>query len=317
MLYAQGTPDTRLVTHELIDMSRRLNGDLTMKVAYDDDSSWPFVWYLRNFTNAQFYGKKPGGPFDAEVVIVGPGNEAGVKPLLGNKYYRRQYRLIWWPYQDWYMNLSLSKLWNDVRDPEARRKLLNVLWNRKYDGLSLTSWPYVHNFAMYVRRDVAQQLWDYGPEAVAAIGELPGDDYAEKWREMGALTAWGVPGSAEGQFRAPKGLATDAEGNVYVADSQNHRIQVFDATGTFLRQFGSEGTAPGQFKEPWSVAVAPSPRTLRTDLGRQHLCRRYLEPSYPGLRSARPAALCVGHFWRSGRGDRAWRCALWAARHRL
>lgn len=256
MLYAQGTPDTRLVTHELIDMSRRLTGDLSMKVAYDDDSSWPFVWYLRNFKNAQFYGKKPGGPLDAEAVIVGPSNEAGVKPLLGNKYYRRQYRLIWWPYQDWYMNLSLPKLWSDVRDPEARKKLWDVLWNRKYDGLSLTSWPYVHNFALYVRRDVAQQLWDYGPEVVAATGELPGDDYAEKWRETTALAAWGELGSGEGQFRAPKGVATDATGNLYVADSQNHRIQVFDANGVFLRQFGSEGTGAGQFKEPWGVAVA-------------------------------------------------------------
>jgi DNA-binding beta-propeller fold protein YncE len=82
---------------------------------------------------------------------------------------------------------------------------------------------------------------------------------------MGALTAWGVPGSADGQLRAPKGLTTDADGNVYVADSQNHRIQVFDATGTFLRQFGSEGTAPGQFKEPWSVAVAPRPTDLAAD----------------------------------------------------
>jgi len=258
MLYAQGTPDTRLVTHELIDMSRRLTGDLGMKVAYDDDSSWPFVWYLRNFKNAQFYGKKPGGPFDAEVVIVGPGNEAGVKPLLGNKYYRRQYRLIWWPYQDWYMNLSLPKLWSDVRDPIARKKLWDVLWNRKYDGLSLTSWPYVHNFAMYVRRDVAQQLWDYGPEAVATIGQLPGDDYAEKWREAVALGAWAGPGSGDGQLRAPKGIAADAAGNIYVADSQNHRIQVFDPNGAFLRRFGSEGAEAGQFKEPWGVAVAPN-----------------------------------------------------------
>jgi uncharacterized protein (TIGR03663 family) len=203
MLYAQGTPDTRLVTHELIDMSRRLNGDLTMKVAYDDDSSWPFVWYLRDFTNAQFYGKKPGGPFDAEVVIVGPGNEAGVKPLLGNKYYRRQYRLIWWPYQDWYMNLSLPKLWNDVRDPEARRKLVKVLWNREYEGLSLTSWPYVHNFAMYVRRDVAQQLWDQRlwPQSVSCRGTTMPKSGA-RW----APSPPGVcPGAQMANYGRPKG----------------------------------------------------------------------------------------------------------------
>ncbi|MCD6518577.1 MAG: TIGR03663 family protein [Anaerolineae bacterium] len=257
LVYAQGAPDVALVTRELEDMSRRLTGGLHMKVAYDDDSSWPFVWYLRNFDNAQFYGKKPSKPFDAEVVIVGPANEAAVKPLLGNRYYRRQYRLIWWPNQDWYMGMTLKNLWADLKDRTARKKMWDVIFYRKYD-VSLTSWPYVHNFAMYVRRDVAQQLWDYGPEALAAAGPLPGDEYMEKWKQVQASFVFGSGGNAPGQFRAPKGLALDAEGNIYIADSQNHRIQVFDAQGRFLRQWGREGTAPGQFKEPWGVAVAPN-----------------------------------------------------------
>ena len=268
LVYAQGSPDDALVDSELQDMSRRLYGDLSMKVAYDDDSSWPFVWYLRDYTNAQFYGKKPGGPFDAEVVIVGPANEAGVKPLLGSKYYRRQYRLIWWPNQDWYMGMTHAKFWTDlVTDPSARARFWNVVWNRKYqnpdaDGVykdvSTTSWPFVHTFALYVRRDVAAQLWDYGPETLAAGPALPGDEYVEKWKERAAIAAWGSMGSGPGQLRAPKGLALDAQGNLYVADSQNHRIVVFDASGQPLREFGSEGTQAGQFKEPWGVAVAPN-----------------------------------------------------------
>ncbi|NLG27809.1 MAG: TIGR03663 family protein, partial [Chloroflexi bacterium] len=107
LVYAAGTPDTALVTDELKDMSRRLYGDLSMKVAYDNLSSWPFVWYLRDFSNAQFYGEKPASPFDAPVVIVGIENEPGVKPFLGSNYYRREYRLIWWPHQDWYKPMTL------------------------------------------------------------------------------------------------------------------------------------------------------------------------------------------------------------------
>jgi uncharacterized protein (TIGR03663 family) len=258
LVYAQGTPDTRLVTKELEDLSRRLTGGLHLKVAYDDDSSWPFVWYLRNFDNAQFYGKKPGGPFDAEVVIVGSANEAAVKPFLGNRYFRRDYRLIWWPNQDWYMNMSVPRLWNDLKDPVARRKFWDVIYNRKHEA-SLTAWPFVHNFSLHVRRDVAQQLWDYGPESMLGADlSLPGDDYVERWAPRAAQAAWGSPGNGPGQLRAPKGLALDAEGNLYVADSQNHRIQVFDANGGFLRQWGSQGNAPGQFNEPWGVAVGPN-----------------------------------------------------------
>jgi uncharacterized protein (TIGR03663 family) len=264
LVYAQGAPDTRLVTRELEDMSRRMSGDLSLKVAYDDDSSWPFVWYLRNFTNAQFYGKKPGGPFDTPVVIVGPANEAGVKPLLGNRYYRRQYRLVWWPNQDWYMDLSPAKLWNTFRDPVARQKFIDVVWDRKHEA-ALTAWPYVHNFALYVRRDFAQQLWSYGPEIIAQAGQLPGDDYAEKWKAVPGVATYGSAGGAAGQLRSPKGVGLDAQGNLYVADTFNHRIQVLDPQGRPLRQWGSEGTQPGQFKEPWAVAVAANGDVYVTD----------------------------------------------------
>ena len=45
------------------------------------------------------------------------------------------------------------------------------------------------------------------------------------------LKSWGVRGSEPGQFNAPHSIAIDAQGNVYVADQGNKRIQVFDRTG--------------------------------------------------------------------------------------
>lgn len=255
LVYAQGAPDVRIVAQELTTLSQRLTGGLFLKVAYDSEASWPFVWYLRNFENAQFFGDKPAGPLDADVVLVGLGNEAATKPFLGDRYYRRVYRLIWWPNQNWYMNMTLKGLWRDLQDKTARQKLWNVIFYRKYD-VSLASWPFVSEIAMYIRRDIVQQLWDYGPEALLTTGPLPGDEYAAKWSQVAASAIWGSPGREPGQFMAPKGMALDRAGNLYVADSQNHRIQVLDAQGRLIRVWGSEGTAPGQFKEPWGVAVA-------------------------------------------------------------
>jgi sugar lactone lactonase YvrE len=48
------------------------------------------------------------------------------------------------------------------------------------------------------------------------------------------LNSWGAYGTAPGSFKNPSGIATDSSNNVYVADTGNKRIQVFDATGTHL-----------------------------------------------------------------------------------
>lgn len=50
------------------------------------------------------------------------------------------------------------------------------------------------------------------------------------------LFSWGEPGTDPGCFNLPHNIATDAEGLVYVADRENHRVQVFDADGRYLQQ---------------------------------------------------------------------------------
>jgi DNA-binding beta-propeller fold protein YncE len=50
-------------------------------------------------------------------------------------------------------------------------------------------------------------------------------------------------------------VAADARGNIYVADTKNSRIEIFDGNGQFLRQFGTKGNGPGQFNEPCGIAV--------------------------------------------------------------
>ena len=66
---------------------------------------------------------------------------------------------------------------------------------------------------------------------------------------------WGTNGSGNGQFNTPRGVAVDGTGNVYVADTYNHRIQKFTATGTYLTQWGTNGAGTGQFAYPRGVAV--------------------------------------------------------------
>src|ERR1019366_5722851 len=61
--------------------------------------------------------------------------------------------------------------------------------------------------------------------------------------------------TAPGDLAKPTGVAVDKEGNLYVADTLNDRIEVFDADGVFLRTWGKNGDGPGYFARPKSVAV--------------------------------------------------------------
>ena len=257
LVYAASTPDTGMVTRELEEMSMRLAGDKELKIAYDDESSWPFVWYLRDFKNTSYFTAGTGLSGEPDVVLIGPGNESKMKSQLAGKYLSRGYRLIWWPNQDVYSNLTPASLWRDLKDPVKRSYWWDILWSREYPQ-STTSWPYVQRFAMYVRKDAAAKLWDYGPEVAGGGVELPEDEYEKRRVQITATSSWGSYGSADGQLNYPKDLAVDGQGNVYVADSYNHRVQVFDAQGRFLRKWGSQGTLPGQFQEPWGIAVDDS-----------------------------------------------------------
>jgi DNA-binding beta-propeller fold protein YncE len=69
------------------------------------------------------------------------------------------------------------------------------------------------------------------------------------------IREFGSGGSGNGQFNDDRRLSIGPEGNVWVADTWNERIQVFSPTGEYLFQFGTEGSGNGQFERPDAVAI--------------------------------------------------------------
>lgn len=53
----------------------------------------------------------------------------------------------------------------------------------------------------------------------------------------------------------PAVIAFDTNGLLFVTDSGNHRVQLFDKNGTFITKWGSEGSEDGQFSKPESIDV--------------------------------------------------------------
>jgi len=130
-------------------------------------------------------------------------------------------------------------------------------------------------------RQVTDVAWDKAGNTFISDGYI-NSRVAKVDKDGNWLKSWGERGKGPGQFNTPHSIATDANGNVYVADRGNRRIQVFDGEGNFLRQFTidvpvppdarpaigkipdeamiSGGTfAPGS---PWAICITPPPHQV-------------------------------------------------------
>ncbi len=98
--------------------------------------------------------------------------------------------------------------------------------------------------------------------AVNSRGEIFASEYGltERVQEFSAdgkkwVRTIGHAGNGDGEFNRPEGLGIDAQDRLYVADSCNHRIQIFSPTGEFLRTYGKAGAARGELSYPYDIRV--------------------------------------------------------------
>jgi DNA-binding beta-propeller fold protein YncE len=129
-------------------------------------------------------------------------------------------------------------------------------------------------------RQVTDVTWDSAGNAYISDGYINSRvakvDKNGKW-----LKSFGEPGDQPGQLATPHSIAADAQGNIYVANRGNGRVEVFDSDGKYLRQIkistpfdytnampaiGNKpgpdvrGTmAPGS---PWAVCITPGPNQV-------------------------------------------------------
>ena len=136
------------------------------------------------------------------------------------------------------------------------------------------------NTGGFVRQITASGLME--PYAIAAIpkqekfwvSDIGGAHkvwrFAEWGESLGTARGTKADPSAETDFASPVGMAINAF-SLVLADNGLNRISVFDLSGKFVNQFGTEGTGNGQLKGPVGVAIAPSGNLIVGDAGNNRI----------------------------------------------
>ncbi|HXI17532.1 MAG TPA: SMP-30/gluconolactonase/LRE family protein, partial [Chloroflexota bacterium] len=256
LIYTQTAPDAKKVMADIQRISLEQTGQAQdIGVVVQSGTWWPFSWYLRDFKNAEYPANLAAQATKPIVLVAGEDLEKN-RPFLQG-YSGTKYKMRWW-YPEDYRNLKASSFLELFTKKDVRDGLWKWLVYRE------TTQPLgSYDFYVYMKDGL-------GPTLTAGAAGLVADPsgaqrppsqrvdpalYQAQAVPLNVVAAWGQNGRNAGQLNTPRGVALDTQGNVYVADTLNHRIQKFSRTGQPIGSWGTEGTGDGQFKEPMGVAV--------------------------------------------------------------
>jgi predicted membrane-bound mannosyltransferase/DNA-binding beta-propeller fold protein YncE len=282
LVYAHGARGVKDVMAQVEDISERTAGGLNAIVAYDASApdtgiSWPFVWYLRDFTALRSFDQPTRSLRDAVAVVVDEKNFDKINAALGDEFYEFDYIRMWWPNQD-YFNLDRTRVLNAITNAQIREGIFDIWLNADYTkyaeatgstSMTLTTWQPADKMKLFVRKDVAAKIWNYGvgpSEAPVTI-----DPYEAGTVMLAADQIFSADRYAPLGLNAPRAIAAARNGDLYVADSRNHRILHLAPDGSLLQEWGAFGDQAtgnaliGTFNEPWGVAVGPDGSVYVTD----------------------------------------------------
>jgi DNA-binding beta-propeller fold protein YncE len=272
LVYAHSAPGVKWVLTELEELSERVTGGMDLRFAYDNETSWPNSWYYRHFPNAVFVGANPSPQNlrDAVAVVVGEANRAKTEPLLEDRYFHFEYIRMWWPMQD-YFNLSAARVANtfdfsaeNTQAAQIRRGLWDIWWARDYSTYNAalntnytdTQWPVSDRMHLYVRKDIAAQIWNMGigeGTVMNPLEEVEVNVCTANWQPLSAQVVFNTAGSP---LNHPLDIAVGDDGQVYVAEEFNNRVSIFDSAGNLVGALGAGGAGLG-LNRPNGLAFSP------------------------------------------------------------
>jgi len=265
LVYAHGGRGIKDALQQIEELSYRTTDGLGLEIAFDNESTYPYWWYLRYYENQRYYGENPTRDLrNVPAILVGNNNYAKLEPIIGNAFYEFKYKRIVWPNQDYY-NLTWERIANVLKTPDLREGIFKIWLLRDYSQyaqatnktINLSTWSPADDMKLYIRKDVAAKVWNYGSLDLA-FTEMA-DPYEGKELTLEAERSLDLPG-----LNSPRNLEIAPDGSLYLLDTGNYRVFHLSPEGTVLETWGAYGSlesaggaAPGTFNEPWGIAVSP------------------------------------------------------------
>ena len=97
------------------------------------------------------------------------------------------------------------------------------------------------------------------------------------------VLSFGKEGLDDGMFRSPRGVAVSNRNEIAVADQINHRVQIFNSNGDFIRSFGRRGSNQGEFKRPFGIAFDKDGKIFVADIDSHRVQIFNREGRYMGM----------------------------------
>jgi uncharacterized protein (TIGR03663 family) len=277
LVYAHGASGVTDVMSQIHMISYATTDGPNIQLAYDTNGTsqgvaWPMTWYFRNYPNKTAFTTIDGSLNNYPLLLVDQADIASVKSAVGSNYYELDYSRMVWPNQD-YFNLTWSRILGTLRNPAMRAALFQIWLNRDYtlyaqttgeSGFTQQDWVFTAKMALFIRKDIAAEVWQY---AIPQQTTPQQDPYTQGTITLTADLVTGSQGTQPGQLNDPHGLAVAPDGTIYVADTNNNRIEHFSADGQLLSswsQFSTSqsNTTPLTLNNPWDVAVSPDGQSI-------------------------------------------------------
>jgi len=263
LVYAHGGPGSKVAFEMIEDLGTKTGLGKNISIAYDNDTNYPYWWYLRDYTNKKYFGEdNPTRDLrNYDVITANTAKDSRLEPIVKDNYYRYEYIRLWWPNQD-YFNLTPQRIIGAFTNPRMRSALFKIWLDRDYSEyanvtgkstLSRETWEPSSRMVMYIRKDMMNRIWNLGDgQLITGTSPVKIDDEEALFTQLDPVLSIGYGGTGDGQLQRPRNAALSPDGErVYVCDSGNNRIQYFDKNGLYLGQWnGANGI---NFSEPWGI----------------------------------------------------------------